>query len=263
MNQTSTGLRTIRPLVAGLVACALLSSSQTLKSAGREYSFVENVRLTLDSGRPLADGVRALETACGCVITYEDPLYVHASEISDVTESVRRDLDKYKPGEAPRVLVPRGGQFDFEYDPRVLRVDPEKVVRELVAAYATKLNAAEFRVQTNGRAINVIPTAYKNARGNSTVQRPVLDTIISPPALTKSQYQLVTAICSDISRATGTKVVVGGTPLNRIAGYQASTDTKPRKARDMLLNILGPGLSWQLFYGPGSKMYVLNIHTVP
>jgi hypothetical protein len=49
-------------------------------------------------------------------MTYEDPRYVYSGEIKDVTLSVRRDLDKYMPGEAPRVLIPRGDTLTFDYD---------------------------------------------------------------------------------------------------------------------------------------------------
>lgn len=245
-----------------VVLCLIVAVAPTGVSSGRTRRFGEKTKLSLQSGRPLADEVRALEGACGCVITYEDPFYVHPGEIDDVTESVRRDLDKYKPGEAPRVLVPKGGAFDFEYDSQLLLNDPERVVRDLVAAYASKLNAGTFRVQRNGRIIHVIPTAFKNLRGALTTQPVVLDAIISPPSLTRSSYQILREICSEVSRVTGTRVVVGGVPLNRLASYQEPIESKPQKARNLLEKMFGSGLSWQLFYGPGTKMYVLNVHTI-
>ena len=56
-----------------------------------------------------------LENKYGWIITYEDPPYTHESELVDVTESVRRDLDKFKPGQAPKVFVPKGGELTFNY----------------------------------------------------------------------------------------------------------------------------------------------------
>src|SRR5256885_13941815 len=70
-------------------------------------------KLSVDDARPLAEAIVLLESKFGGVITYEDPAYVYSGDISDVTESVRRDLDKFEPGKAPRVLVPKGGKFDF------------------------------------------------------------------------------------------------------------------------------------------------------
>src|SRR6266850_1436693 len=72
--------------------------------------------LTVNSGRPVAEAAWELEKKYGWVITYEDPIYVNSGEIVDVTTQVRRDLDHYKPGEAPRVFVPKGGELSISFN---------------------------------------------------------------------------------------------------------------------------------------------------
>src|SRR5215470_14748668 len=105
---------------------------------------VTKAHLSVQDARPLAKAIEVLEGHYGLVITYEDPRYAHSSEISDVTLSVRRDLDKFKPGEAPRVLIPKGGTLALDYDvvsdagrPGIRRA----VVQELLRAYAASGNA--------------------------------------------------------------------------------------------------------------------------
>ena len=39
-----------------------------------------------------------------------------------MTLKVRKDLDKYKPGEALKVIVPKGGALEFTYDVHLTRI---------------------------------------------------------------------------------------------------------------------------------------------
>lgn len=239
------------------MACVLTPANFRVDSTGIQ----EKTKLSIKSGRPVAEAIRALERNYGCAITYEDPLYVHPSEIEDVTESVRRDLDKFPPGQAPRVLVPKSRSLDFEYDLLLTKRNPTRVVQNLVAANKSQGNPGRFRVEKGGQVIHVIPTAFKNNKGRLTSRDSVLDAVINPPSLNRPLHML-RAICAQISQKTQTRVTLGAVPLNRLISYQESRETEPQKARDILVRLLGPNLSWQLFYGPEIKGYVLNIHPV-
>jgi hypothetical protein len=240
-----------------IVACVLTTANFRVASTGIQ----EKKKLSIQSARPVAEAIRALERNCGCAITYEDPFYVHPSEIDDVTESVRRDLDKFPPGQAPRVFVPKSRSLDFEYDLTLLKRSPTRVVQNLVAANKSQGNPGRFRVEKRGQVIHVIATAFKNNKGRLTPQDSVLDTVISPPSFNRP-LQVLREICTQLSQKTQTRVMLGAVPLNRLVSYQELRETEPQKARDILVRLLGPNSSWQLFYGPGTKMYVLNIHPV-
>lgn len=240
-----------------IVVCVLTPANFRVNSTGIQ----EKTKLSIKSGRPVAEAIRALERDCGCAITYEDPLYVHPSEIEDVTESVRRDLDKFPPGQAPRVFVPKSRSLDFEYDLLLVKRNPTRVVQDLVAANKSQGNPGRFRVEKGGQVIHVIPTAFKNNEGRLARQASVLDTVISPPSFNRP-LQVLREICNQISQKTQTRVIVGAVPLNRLVSDQESRETEPQKARDILVRLLGPSSSWQLFYGPEIKGYVLNIHPV-
>ena len=79
--------------------------------------------------------------------------------------------------------------------------------------------------------------------------------------------QLLDTICSRISQATETRIAVGTIPLNLFLHRRTQRGAASQKARDVLATMLedikgGTNLSWRLFYDPGMKTYVLNIHQV-
>ncbi len=61
--------------------------------------------ISVDGARPLANAIEILEQRYHRMITYEDPLYLYAADLKDVSDNVRRDGTIGK----PKVLVPRGG----------------------------------------------------------------------------------------------------------------------------------------------------------
>lgn len=228
-------------------------------------------RLSAQDPRPLANAIQILEARTGIAITYEDPLYVHSSEVTDVTSTVRRDISNFRPGEAPKVLIPKGGTIAVDYNviPGTNRpTDPETVVQQLVSAHNLSGNAGRFRVEKSGQIIHVIPTAYKNREGALTPQPPVLDAIISLPGEERTGLQTLEAICDAVSRETQIQVVLGTVPLNLFIRHHDRQEWVNQKARDILVSLLestkqGVNLSWRLLYDPTVGRYALNIHAVP
>jgi len=245
---------------------AIILSSQVDKS---RLSTSNKVHISIEDPRPLAQAIQTLEGRNGFVITYEDPRYIHSSEIEDVTEKVRRDLDKFEPGKAPRVLIPKGGVLSFDYDEALTwRSDYHLIlVKQLIDANLAKGNAGRFRVEQQGAFIHVIPTATKNERGKVVAQASVLDAVISVPKAERSGMKTLEAICAAVSQVTGTRVEVVNAPLNAFLRYRNDEGITRKPARDALARILskvgnGTPLSWRLLYDPTMKMYGLNIHVV-
>ncbi len=231
----------------------------------------EKVKISVEDPRPLAKAITMLEARFGWVITYEDPRYVNASEMTDVTEKVRRDLNKFRPGEAPRVLIPKGGAFVFDYDTSGDSTgppDPVPVVQRLLAAYAASGHAGRFRMEKGDKIIHVVPTAIKDISGKLAPQESVLDVVITLPAKEKTGLQTLEALCAAVSKSVHLRVVVGMIPTGLFLQHKDHQEIKTMKARDALVRLLdrtanGTKLSWQLLYDPGLKMYALNIHPVP
>jgi len=188
----------------------------------------------------------------------------------DVTEKVRRDLDKFKPGQAPKVFIPKGGDLTFEYDiePDTKKpADSAAVVQQLLDTYAIAGNPGVFRLERDRQRLHIVVAASKNEDGVLVSRQSVLDTVITVPAQKRNGLELLDAICAAISDARGIRVVVGGAPLNRFYQHQTESGAKNQRARDFLTNELDrisgqAKWSWQLLYDPGMKTYFLNIHAV-
>ncbi len=237
---------------------------------GRGSQEKSQIKLSVESGRPVAEAILKLEAKYGWVITYEDPRYVHDSDIADVTLSVRKDLDKYKPGEAPKVLVPRGGVLEFTYDvvpDTNLPAYPARVVQQLLDAQAARSNGGRFRLETSGQFMHVIPTMIKNSEGSLAPQEPVFDTIISLPAVERSVYDKLKSICAAVTQSTGIPIDLGTIPDNWLRRERDQQGATRQRARDVLVSTFetmdyGTKLSWRLLYGPREKRYALNIRYV-
>jgi hypothetical protein len=253
------------------VAAIVMATSFVVGGRGAFRNGAQGVvrtNLSVQDPRPLAKAIKMLEGKYGWVITYEDPRYVHPSEIADVTNTVRKDLYKYRPGEAPRVLVPKGGALSIQYDVMSdtgFPIDREAVLRQLLDANSANGNAGRFRLEKTGEVLHVIPTASKISEETFAEQESVLDAVITLPEQERSSAQTLEAICAAVSDATHTHVGVGTIPLNRFLQHRDQKGTYGETARDVLLKLLertGTNLTWRLLYDPGLKVYALNIHEV-
>ncbi len=124
--------------------------------------------------RPLADVVRTLERRHGIVITYEDPPYLHDSQRADVTDAIRRT----KEVTSPRVFVPRGGPFSFEYTlrPEAPRAQMPFVVSTLLEEYRSTHYAGAFRMLRTGDMFHVVPSGRKTKSGTEEPYEALLST---------------------------------------------------------------------------------------
>ena len=126
------------PVFVLLILVASVSSGQT----------TSNVYISVDDPRPLAACIDEIEKKFGWVVTYEDPVYLNATEINDVTASVRRDGKSY-----PGVLVPRGGLFTFSCAQPIdgrSPADRAALLQALLRAYGANGNPGFFQVLTFG-----------------------------------------------------------------------------------------------------------------
>jgi hypothetical protein len=250
-------------------ALAGLTASMIPAVRGRGSQEAGQTKLSVKGARPVAEAIEMLEKKYGWVITYEDPRYAHDSEIVDVALEVRRDLDKYKPGEVPPVFVPKGGLLEFTYDVPAdtnLPPDPPMVVQQLLDAHAASGNGGKFRLETSKQVMHVIPAMIKNRDGTLVLQESLLDTLISLPAVERTVYEKMDEICKAVSRAANMHVGLGMVPNNWFHGRTDQQGAKNQKAKDVLISTFealedGTNLSWRLFYGPG-RGYSLNIHYV-
>ncbi len=256
-----------------LVVCFVLTGlfiSVSFAVRGRNSQGVSEIRVSVEDSRPVCKAIETLEKKYGWVITYEDPRYVHDSEIADSNLKIRKDLNNYKSDETTKLLVPRGGSLEFTYDVvsnTNLPVDPAMVVQKLLDAQAARDNGGRFRLETKGQIMHVIPTAIKNSAGGLAHQESALDTIISLPSGERTVLQKLENICAAISRAINIPVVLGTVPDHWFSQRRDQRGATNQRARDVLVDTFetmgyGTDLSWWLYYSPTFKKYLLHIHFV-
>ena len=221
-------------------------------------------RISVEDGRPVASAIKSLETRFGRAITYEDPPLVHPDDTLDVTESVRRDLQNYAPGKAPRVIVPRGGELSVEFG-RDARV--EVVFTQVLSEFTSISPSTAFRIEETNGIIHVIPHSMKGPTGETIPVHSILDAPVQLPAQERNGIELLEAWAKAVSTSSKQQILIGGAPTNTVLPYKDDRGLSSSNARDAMTEILSRigkrnKLSWQLLYSPGQKVYFMNIHIV-
>jgi hypothetical protein len=249
--------------VVVVIATILAVSGNSMQEPTKEH-------LSVDDPRPVALAAEMLEQKYGWIITYEDPRYAHESDLVDVTQQVRRDLDKYKPGQAPKVFIPKGGPLELDYDIDPVTKRPaaaDVTIQQLLDTYAVNGKPGAFRLERDGQRLHIIGALAKNKDGVLTSHGSVLETVITVPPEKRNGMKLLEDFCTAVSKSSRTPVVVGMVPMSMFMRYETEAGAKDQKARTFLVNELDrmtrkARLSWQLFYDAQMKTYFLNIHAV-
>ena len=200
--------------------------------------------LTVQGGRPVDKAIQELEKRYGWQITYEDPPYIHYSDITDVSDNDWPGVPVQSPsqlqlaresGAHHRTLVPKGASLTFT----------------LPSAGAGLLH--------------VVPRKARGLSGNLELVKPVLDTLITIEPRARTSYELLEEVLKKISVATNANVVIGVGSENMLDNTKTSIGGSGKTARSILEQWIledGSSLSWRLFYGPSMKWYVLNVSQV-
>jgi len=177
-----------------------------------------------------------------------------------VTESVAKRPINH------RILVPKGGAFQFQYAVKDghSQEDTITLLRRMVAEYAAasyQVFDVQERSTKRGTEWHVVPVMARDKAGNFAQQTVLLDNLITIPKEKRTAMAVVDEVCRQLSIAWGHKVGVGMVPLNPLYAHQVEFGATNQPARDVLADILGPRMVWQLFYDAGLDWYMLNIHT--
>ncbi len=275
-----TTLFSARTLRNTLSCFALLLTGACLASG-------EEKTVTVNDPRPVAAAIEKIEILYVVPITYEDPPYVHDSQISDVTEQVSRD-----PQSGNRVLIPKGGTLSFTYEvpppnamPEARRALAALAVNKMLRAYNADHHADMFTLLEGVDILHVIPLRFINAAGVPEQISPLLSTSVSfVPERAKGDYVL-SALTANLSSKTGTPVLMpplAGRDIfsDHLTTISASNEPA-RSVLDRLLKevpigytskpdqwggthlVRGGSLSWELFCDPApASGCFLNLYMV-
>jgi hypothetical protein len=252
--ETTMSNVTISLVRAALAAAFLLTAS--LANAGTMQSTI-----AIKDPRPVAKALEELENRYGWQITYEDPPYVHGSDVADVTSLVRKNKS---PAEEPKVLIPKGGTLSLTVPSAGW--DENSAIEAVLKTYNTTRGGNRFASLSGVRLLHVVPRKMTGPSGKLETVTPILDTIITVAPKKRSAFELLQEVCDTVSASTKEKVVVGTTPINLMMNETTAIGGSNETARSVLERLvlgIDEPLSWQLFYDPGLKWYVVNIHVVP
>jgi hypothetical protein len=267
MNTTSGVVIRVLTGIGALVAVAMVATTAAAQT-NRLDQFADRFDLYVDDPRPVAKAIELLTERYSQVITYEDPRYEYEGDIRDVTLEVRRDLDRYPPGQAPKVLVPISGSLDITQPLSPNTGEPENWVstlRLVVDSHQSGAAGGRFRVERVGAVLHVIPTETRDSHGEWIKQASILDVTISITPQELSGSEILEAICNAVSKATGLDVRSGARPTNMFLDYRGQLEADNETARSVLtraLQSINNRLTWQIFYAPDSKRYLVHIRRV-
>jgi len=225
--------------------------------------------VTVQSGRPVAEAIQELEKRYGWQITYEDPPYVHYSDITNVRDTdwpgvpvqSLSQLQSLKGSKS--TLVPKGGSLTFTLP----SAEPDELgaVEALLKSYNESHRGFEFAVVQGAGLLHVLPRKARGLSGNLEPVKPVLDAPITIEPKERTSEALIEEVCNKVSIATNTHVEMGTISFNMLTRTKTSVGGSGRTARSILEQWIlerRAGLSCWLLYEPDEKDYALNVSQV-
>jgi hypothetical protein len=245
-----------------VMSYSLAQTTLAAKSYLREATISESagtVHVVANSPRPLAQTLEALQQKYGWVAGYEDPQFISKLDLTGAADS-----GDPAPKSNPPARFPAGGLFNVDFPASA--PDEAKTLQLVVDAYNRSDNPGRFELRTNKQgAFFVVGTQARDARGQVSRQRAVLDAPVTLAAQERSATDTVNLIFRKLAVSRGITITLGVFPRSLMAASKATVGGTKVLARDLLLQTLNSThhtLYWQLLFDPASKGYFLNIHSV-
>lgn len=251
-----------RSRVTALVV--LISTVATLSPPAARAFRGHRLELSAQGSTPLATVLADLEKRFGWVITYEDPVYEHSSDVEEVTNLSQRPPDSTR----RRILSPRQGAFAVDIglpSAGTTPANPLECVRRVVEAYNESGNPGRFRVLQTDGMLHVLPLASNGTDGQLIPRRSILETPISVPPGPHNAAAFLNEVVTAVKSRNGVDIALMSAPANLFARAQVEPDVIDDLALNMLareLHQLDSSLSWRLMYSPTDQKYMLTVYGI-
>ncbi len=235
-----------RPTLANLFLCGLAFLGLLLGTISVALA-QSNSEIRVSGPRPLAAAVLVLEARMKVPITYEDPPYQFRGDTAISPDGP---------------LIPRPGNIQFSYSDQL---EKDEILRSLIEANSKQGNPGIFEMKSAEGFYHVVPVKYTDERGEPKTHSSILEARISFSVQDVNGFSIIDLICKTLSKKLNEHIVVGMIPRNAFSAEHKKFTADDRSARDCLTEVIkktGHNLSWQLFYDPKLRWYVLNIHPV-
>jgi hypothetical protein len=218
--------------------------------------------ISVNDGHPVWEIARQLQERYGYAITYEDPRYSNDDDLEDVTLQVRKDLEKYPPGGAPKVIGMKVRSLTLAVpdSPSISPQEMAGILQRLVQSQETQGTGGRFRVVQTGNQFHIVPTAVRDRRGAWIVQNSILDTPISFPLQGRTPGEMLKAVCEAVDAAAQVKIAIfsnfGGIAAH--ATFNLGANHEPaRTALMRALALVSPNASWIITHDETNKYFMM------
>ena len=138
-----------------LAACLLVFPQ--VDSRSRSVAALQGVDTSVEGARPVAKAMALISRQLGWNITYEDPPYLNADDLLDVTKT---------PVNGRRAIIPRGGRVRLPDNLAVAatQAGPVALLESILGTEETlRGRVRRFKVLRTGSMLHVVPDAVLDA----------------------------------------------------------------------------------------------------
>lgn len=207
--------------------------------------------IDIEGNTPLFDAIEGFMRLHQVRISYEDPIYEFAADMDDIT-MLRKDLDKYPQGQAPRILYPRNTQFQAQYfldTQSMTQGDITTALRQILDQYNRSDRTAEFKLMEGIDIWHVVPVRIRDQSGIWKETTPLLDEIVHVSGGKTNFQKYVASMLQAACRARGLQDWIFNEPSPQaISLPKGNFMLRDVLASQMTSNF--PGLTWYLLYNP-------------
>jgi hypothetical protein len=217
--------------------------------------------LQVTDRRPVEAAVLELTSHYPVVITYEDPQFMYAGDVEDLTDQARKKYPDARGLIGPRVRTLRANYEVSQETGELASVSG--ALASIVNAKNADAVGGRFKFLQIGDVYHVIPTEIRDSTGAWIKQTSILDVRITLKTGELNGAELLEAILGQVSEASGKQVGLGIEGLaNTFSAYRGSIDIKDEPARDALVNALhamSGRIGWVLHYVPADMNYFFGV----
>jgi len=181
---------------------------------------------------------------------------------------LRRDLDQYPRGAAPKVLVPKKHRQTLAL-PATSSVgarDIALILQQLVQAQSAHTFGAHYRLEQAGHVFHIVPTEVRDRDGHWSHQASIFAAPISLPAQERPVIDTVNAICVAVGASSHTSVKLLMAPmlmLNNSRTVVGATNESGTSVLTRALTGMNEKLTWRAGYFAQMDSYLLIISVIP
>lgn len=237
-----------------LATCLLVFPQGAMRSGSVDAH--QGAGTVVEDARPVAKAMALLSRQLGWNITYEEPVYVNADDLLDVTKT---------PIGGRRAIIPRRGRVRLP-DEAVMATAQENPVAFLESVIATEEmsrgRVKRFKVLRSESMFHVVPDQVLDAAGRWQTAVPTFDTTITISHRAVSLNEFLEILCENLSAVGPTKVITATKPRGPAAQTMLPAQERTARARTLLVEALSKTqvpLKWLLMYDPPSATYYLSI----